>query len=43
MLWLAADLFNFLEKEARDNGLLTPDREELKKTLDDNEKGWRDF
>src|ERR1700687_2928751 len=43
MLWLAADLFNFLEKEARDYGLLTPDREELKKTLDDNEKGWRDF
>ena len=43
MLWLAADLFNFLEKEARDNGLVTPDREELKKSLDDNEKGWRDF
>jgi hypothetical protein len=25
------------------NGLLTPDKEQLKKVLDDNEKGWRSY
>jgi hypothetical protein len=43
MLWLAPDLFNFLEKEAKANGLLPPDREQLKTVLDDNEKGWRRY
>jgi hypothetical protein len=43
MLWLALDLFNFLDKEAKGDGLASPDREDLKKFLDENEKGWRNF
>jgi hypothetical protein len=43
MLWLAPELFDYLEYESKLYGLLTLNREELKKVLDDNEKGWRDY
>jgi hypothetical protein len=43
MLWLASELFDYLEYESKLYGLLTLNREELKKILDDNEKGWRDY
>jgi hypothetical protein len=43
MLWLAPELFDYLEKEAKGYGLLTPERTQLEKVLDDNEKGWRNY
>jgi hypothetical protein len=43
MLWLAPELFGYLEQEAKGHGLLTPSRDQLKKVLDDNEKGWRSY
>jgi hypothetical protein len=43
MLWLAPDFFNFLDKEAKGDGLPSPVREDLNKFLDENEKGWRNF
>jgi hypothetical protein len=43
MLWLAPELFGYLEQEAKGLGLLTPSRDALKKVLDGNEKGWRSY
>jgi hypothetical protein len=43
MLWLAPELFDYLEYESKVYGLPRLDREELKKVLDDNEKGWREY
>ncbi len=41
MLWLARDLFDYLEEEAKVYGLSPPPRKDLEKYLDDTEKGWR--
>jgi hypothetical protein len=43
MMWLAPELFDYLEQEAKGNGLPTPIRDQLKKVLDETEKGWRDY
>ena len=43
MMWLAPELFGYLEKEAKDNGLPAPQRAELEKVLDDTEKHWRKY
>ena len=43
MLWLAPELFDYLEQEAKGHGLVSPSRDLLKKVLDDTEKGWRNY
>ena len=43
MMWLAADLYNFLDQELKIDGLPSPDKEALKKDLDANEPGWRKY
>lgn len=43
MLWLAPELFAYLEDEADGLGLSKPDRKQLEQILDDTEKGWRNF
>jgi hypothetical protein len=43
MLWLAPELFGFLESEAKGEGQLSPSRDQLEKLLDDTEKNWRNY
>jgi hypothetical protein len=41
LLYMAPVLFYYLEHEAKAEGLLRPGKDDLKKYLDENEKGWR--
>ena len=43
MLWIARDFFDYLDKESKSLGLLSPDRKSLEKTLDEIDKNWRNF
>jgi hypothetical protein len=41
LFYMASGLFYYLEHEAKAQGLLRPSRADLKKYLDENDKGWR--
>ena len=43
MLWIARDFFDYLDKESKSLGLLSPDRKSLEKTLDEIDKNRRNF
>lgn len=41
MLYMAPGLYDYLEREARADGLLRPDKDALKKFLDEFDPNWR--
>ena len=43
MFWIALDFFDYLDQESKGFGLLSPDRDLMKKTLNDIDKDWRKF